>query len=165
MLLLRRRNHRRLLLRMFTLMRLIPPVWMLIAILGVIAIAYFDLGPIWIDRPFNLIGYAVSAIGFITVYACFRQFRTHKTAIHPGHDSSSLITTGLFRFSRNPIYIAMTVIILGAVMVSARPAALIMPILFGLVIDRLFIRMEERKLIETFGDDYSAYKARCRRWI
>lgn len=146
-------------------MRLIPPVWMMLAILGVAAIGIFDVGPVMIDRPYSFIGLAISAIGFLTVYACFSQFRKHRTAIHPGHDSSALITTGLYRFTRNPIYVAMTVIILGAVIVSGRAAALSMPIVFLVIIDRLFIRMEEQRLIETFGDEYRAYKARCRRWV
>ena len=76
-----------------------------------------------------------------------------------------LLTTGLYRFSRNPIYLGMTLTLLGWGLVLGSLGALLLVPLFPPWIERLFIRTEEAMLEDQFGDAYRAYAARTRRWL
>jgi protein-S-isoprenylcysteine O-methyltransferase Ste14 len=76
-----------------------------------------------------------------------------------------LITTGPYRFSRNPLYLGGNVFIFsGAALLVGSPAALLMTALHLPLLD-LFIRREEKQLAEKFGPQWSAYRARVRRWL
>ena len=87
------------------------------------------------------------------------------TAIHPLARSSFLVRSGPFRFSRNPIYLGMVLILTGAALAlgSATPW-LIIPV-FIWVIARQVIAGEERKLTAEFGAEYLEYCTRVRRWL
>lgn len=146
-------------------MKPVPPVWMLLGIAGAACVGFFGIGPRIIDNPWTYSGYALALLGFVGVVLCFRRFRAHKTAIRPGRESNALVTSGLYRYSRNPIYVAITLVVLGASIASGHAAAFVFPVLFVAVIDRLFITMEERMLARTFGERYDAYRATTRRWL
>ena len=90
-----------------------------------------------------------------------------KTTINPMRPdkSSALVTNGLYRFSRNPIYLADLVILIGWGVFLANIFSLSMIILFVLYMNRFQIIPEERFLEEKFGKDYLDYKAKARRWI
>lgn len=89
----------------------------------------------------------------------------HDTAVKPFEKSSSLVTGGVFGISRNPMYLGMTLVLLGAALLlgSLTPFAVViaLPILF----DRLFISPKEQMLEGTFGDQFREYRERVRRWI
>lgn len=92
-------------------------------------------------------------------------FRRFGTAVEPWKPSTALVTEGLYRFSRNPIYVgfAVTYAGLAVAMDSVVALALLAPCL--LVVDRGVIAREERYLAGLFGADYAAYRARVRRWL
>jgi protein-S-isoprenylcysteine O-methyltransferase Ste14 len=78
---------------------------------------------------------------------------------------STLITSGPYRFSRNPLYLAGNVcIFLGAALVFGSPAAVLITITHFPFID-LFVRREEKQLERDFGDDWLQYRRRVRRWL
>lgn len=92
-------------------------------------------------------------------------FWKYKTTIKPGEASSRLLTTGPFHFSRNPIYLAMVLVLIGlAAVLGGLTPWLVVPV-FGWLIARNVIPVEEALLHETFGAEYEQYKARTRRWI
>ena len=103
--------------------------------------------------------------GLLLDGAAAGYFRRLGTAVEPWKPSTVLATDGLYRFSRNPIYLgfAITYVGLAVAMDSVLVLLLLIPCL--LVVDRFVIRREERYLSARFGPDYDAYRARVRRWL
>lgn len=102
-------------------------------------------------------------IDFVSV-AAFIQAKTTVNPLAPDR-SSALVIGGLYRISRNPMYLGMLLILLGWILWLGQPLGLAVAALFVVLIERLQILPEERALEEKFGDDYRAYKSRVRRWI
>lgn len=126
----------------------------------------------WLDTGFGLTtelrrGIALPLIfgGLLLDGMAAGLFRRHETAVEPWKPSTALVTEGLYRFSRNPIYVgfAVTYAGLAIAMDSVVALALLIPCLA--VVDRLVIAREERYLADRFGADYAAYRARVRRWL
>jgi protein-S-isoprenylcysteine O-methyltransferase Ste14 len=92
-------------------------------------------------------------------------FARARTTIVPHQRASQLVTTGPYRFTRNPMYVALATIYVGAALMvgSLWPIALLpVPLAF---LDRVVIPFEERTLRGAFKDDYDAYCRRVRRWL
>lgn len=102
-------------------------------------------------------------IDLISIIAFFRA----KTTISPlsPEKTNTLVLNGLYRFSRNPMYLGMLLVLLGWSLWFSSPLTLIPIILFVLSITWLQIKPEEAALTEKFGENYTAYQARVRRWI
>lgn len=79
--------------------------------------------------------------------------------------SSAIVTGGIYRFTRNPMYVGMTFIALGLGTLMASVGALIMILPAVLAIDRFVIAKEEAYLQRRFGSDYEAYCRTVRRWL
>ncbi len=94
----------------------------------------------------------------------FRKARTTVNPLEP-EKASQLVTGGLYKISRNPMYLGMLLIILGWAAYQGVFIGLIPVIAFVLYITRFQIIPEERALIRRFGDEYRAYMHRVRRWI
>ena len=103
--------------------------------------------------------------GLLLDGAAAGYFRRLGTAVEPWKPSTVLGTDGLYRFSRNPIYLgfAITYAGLAIAMDSVLVLVLLIPCLW--VVDRFVIQREERYLAAKFGADYDAYRARVRRWL
>ncbi len=103
------------------------------------------------------------AIDAVSVAAFVRA----KTTVNPmaPERSNALVISGLYRISRNPMYLGMAMILVGIALYLGAPLALLMALLFVFLIERWQIAPEERALEEKFGDQYRAYKKRVRRWI
>ncbi len=103
--------------------------------------------------------------GLLLDGAAAGYFRRLGTAVEPWKPTTSLATGGLYRFSRNPIYLgfAITYAGLAVAMDSVLVLILLIPCLW--VVDRLVIAREERYLSAKFGAEYAAYRARVRRWL
>ena len=85
--------------------------------------------------------------------------------MQPFEGSSCLVTDGLYRFSRNPMYLGMVLILLGVALLLDSLTPLWVIALFVGWIHSQFIRHEEEMLFAQFGQDWLEYKARVRRWI
>jgi protein-S-isoprenylcysteine O-methyltransferase Ste14 len=93
------------------------------------------------------------------------MFARIGTTIKPFQESSKLATDGPFRFSRNPIYLSMTMLLVGfALLLGSLTPFLVIPAFF-LVIDKRFVPVEEAMLAQTFGAEFDAYRSRVRRWL
>jgi protein-S-isoprenylcysteine O-methyltransferase Ste14 len=95
------------------------------------------------------------------------QFRRAKTTINPmkAGNASSLVTGGVYRFTRNPMYFGMVLVLIGWVTFLSSPITLIFVPLFVLYINRFQIIPEERVLTWLFGAEYAEYKNQVRRWV
>lgn len=79
--------------------------------------------------------------------------------------TTSLVTSGVYSISRNPIYLGMLLVILGLAVALASPAALVLSAVFVVFIDRFQILPEERALSVILGQEYLDYVRRVRRWV
>lgn len=142
-----------------------PPVW-LVAGMALTWIAGWALPATVIDVAIvDSTGFVMMGSGVALMIWCGLLFRHHRTSIIPRKTPDSMITDGPYRFSRNPIYLADAIILTGWIMVVGSPVALITLPAFIMVINRRFIASEEAVLTQQFGDEFSKWSSRVRRWI
>lgn len=91
--------------------------------------------------------------------------RRHRTTIEPGQRPTSLVTSGVFARTRNPIYLGMLLIVIAIGLMTNGLWFLAAAVVLMVVLDRLVIRWEERTIETLFGDEYLAYRRRVRRWL
>src|SRR5438874_1264173 len=100
-----------------------PPVYLLAAIAAMAALHAFLPGVRLYTTPWRWLGLIPISVGIAFGVSAARLFRKHQTTIRPGQPSSRLVTDGPFRFSRNPIYVGMVLLLAGiaAILGSATP--------------------------------------------
>ena len=144
---------------------LLPPTYLFISIImiGILSISL----PIKtvIPSPSNLIGLVPFLFGVILNLVASKAFKDNRTTVRPFHQSITLITTGVFRMTRNPMYLGFVCILFGTAILTGGLSPCIVPVLFAVIIDRAFIRVEERMLQKQFGKDWQDYKRQTRRWV
>lgn len=115
----------------------------------------------------TLLGWGVAICGFAMDLYCFIGFIQRKTTVNPlkPENASAIIVSGFYRFSRNPMYLGMVLVLVGWVLVLQNPASLVATALFMAFITRFQIIPEERALTARFGEAYLAYTRRVRRWF
>lgn len=143
----------------------IPPIILLVSILCQIVLHY--LLPIrqLIDAPWIWAGIGVIVFGVLIIIGPATAFFRANTTIKPFEDSSSLVTTGVYNYTRNPMYVGMVVILLGVAVLLGDLSPFIMPVLFVPLLNARVIRHEEQMLEERFGDEYRDFMESVRRWI
>jgi protein-S-isoprenylcysteine O-methyltransferase Ste14 len=107
-----------------------------------------------------LAGGGISLVGTIA----FRRARTTVNPMKP-QSTSSLVTGGIYKFTRNPMYVGLLFVLLAWGVFLSSGWALVGPLVFVLYINRFQIAPEEKVLSLMFGSAYSAYMARVRRWL
>lgn len=110
-------------------------------------------------------GWAVMAPGLLLMFWAMRSFARADTAIIPYNTTTTIVPTGPYRFSRNPMYISMALVQIGFALMFATAWILILLIPTMLVIRYGVIAREERYLERKFGAGYLDYKNRVRRWL
>ena len=112
-----------------------------------------------------LLGWPLVGGGMLLAGWFFRTMRRADTPVDPREPVSRLVTTGPFRYTRNPGYLSMAMIYTGvASLANSLSCMLLLPAVL-LVIQRGVIEREERYLEGKFGEEYLRYKAQVRRWI
>lgn len=147
--------------------RVPPPVLMLAAaILMWMLNRWLPLAQ-WIAPPWNQFGILPAAAGLALGIAALVRFRRERTTTNPLDPSqaSHLVTEGVFRVSRNPIYLGMVGLLIGWAIWLGGASPWVMPPLFAIVITAVQIIPEEHALDQLFGDQYRAYQRRVARWI
>lgn len=143
----------------------VPPVWTLVFL--VLNWLLDRVAPVY---PFDSAlargtGWSVALVGIGIFAAAVVWFRRKDTTIHPGGKPTALIVEGPYRFSRNPIYLAMALVILGQALWLGSLLPVLMVYAFIRIITVRFILREERNLREAFGTAAEDYLARTRRWL
>jgi protein-S-isoprenylcysteine O-methyltransferase Ste14 len=144
-----------------------PPVWLLL--FGALMWGLHRLvpSPTSITHPLNQAGWLLVAAGAATIVTVMLQFRRANTTINPRSPakSSSLVTSGIFGYSRNPMYLGLSIALAGwAIVLGTLGPWLALPV-FVLVITRLQIEPEEAVLSVLFGAPYRDYCAHVCRWF
>lgn len=109
---------------------------------------------------FVIAGVAVAISGVVS----FRRAGTTVNPTRPG-STSVLVGTGIYGVTRNPMYLGMLLVLLAWAVYLSNPLALLGPVAFVLYMNRFQIAPEEKALATLFGDEFSAYTARVRRWM
>jgi protein-S-isoprenylcysteine O-methyltransferase Ste14 len=144
----------------------VPWVFLLTYILGVGLEHALPLRP-GKETPlgFLVAGGVLFAIGAVSAGWGLVTFRVARTTTVPGKASSRLVSWGPYRFSRNPMYVGLTVAYLGeAAMLRQVWPVFLLPLIVG-YLNWVVIPVEESKLKEVFGEEYDRYRARVRRWV
>ncbi len=112
-------------------------------------------------------GVVLMAIGLCYGAYAFISFALSKTTADPTNPNRTvaLVTGGVYRISRNPMYVAMAAILIGFSLSLGNVVTLVFPLVFILIINRFQIKPEERVMEEKFADHYRAYKKSVRRWL
>jgi len=121
----------------------------------------------WIQRPWNRVGVFPAAIGFVIVVAAFARFHQARTTVNPRDPgkATQLVTDGVFRLSRNPMYLGLVLLLIGWALWLDSASPWLIPPLFMIVITRVQIIPEEQALEVLFGAEYVAYRRSVGRWI
>ncbi len=142
-----------------------PPFFLLLILLLTLILKWIIPAANLIFPPWNLLGILPLGMGITINILADRQFHIHRTTVKPGELSSLLIKDGVFRYSRNPMYVGMVFILLGfAILLDSWVSFLVLPGFTAFVHYR-FICQEEKKLEEQFGEDWLAYQKEVPRWI
>jgi protein-S-isoprenylcysteine O-methyltransferase Ste14 len=143
-----------------------PPLWLL----GALAFAWVQktyyafglgFGPGWAD----LLGGLLVGGGLILMALAVYEMRRHRTTVIPHKEAARLVTSGIFKRSRNPIYLGDSMLLLG--MILYWDAVLALPLLpiFVWLIEWRFILPEEARLKRKFVTDFHTYSQQTRRWL
>ena len=106
-------------------------------------------------------------LGMLLLLASGVLFRHHETTVNPvhPHKASTLVISGLYRYTRNPMYLGFLSLLFAWTLYLGNAVAMLVPVLFVYTLNRFNIIPEEQALLARFGEDYSSYKKQVRRWI
>ena len=138
-----------------------PPVWL---------VAFAALA--WVFRSDGVLPGFLAPLGIVLVLGglvlaalAAYELRRHETTIIPHETADALVTSGVFSRSRNPIYLADVVILVGLGLIWGSTLGLVLAPALALVLERRFILPEEARLAARFGADFDAYRELTRRWL
>ncbi|KIC42046.1 S-isoprenylcysteine methyltransferase [Ruegeria sp. ANG-R] len=144
----------------------LPPVWLV----GFAALAWIQARVL----PFGLsLEGAVSDLlsgiliggGVILAIMAVVEFRRHRTTVIPHQTPSAMVQSGIYKRSRNPIYLGDVLILAGLILRFDAVLSLVLIPIFVWVLERRFIIPEEDRLRRTFRADFARYERKTRRWI
>jgi protein-S-isoprenylcysteine O-methyltransferase Ste14 len=145
--------------------RVLPTTYLLGAIVAMIALQV--IVPVTRVIPFrwNLIGIIPLVLGVTLNLIADAAFRRGGTTVKPFEESAALITNGVFRMSRNPMYLGFVGMLVGIAVFLRSLAPYGVILVFAILINRVYIRVEERMLAARFGPAWEEYKKNTRRWL
>ena len=125
------------------------------------------LWPIKLDMPtvFNVVGDLLTIGGGLLCLLAWREMNKAGTNIDPYQSSSVLVSSGVFAFSRNPIYLGFCLVTAGIGISKDSLFVLISVVLMVVILQWAVIEKEEAYLADLFGEEYIRYKKKVRRWL
>lgn len=150
---------------MMRMKKILPPTLLIICI--VIMFLLHLVLPVSCILPFpiNMIGLIFIVNGVLISMISSNHFEQKKTTVMTFDIPEVLVIDGLYRYSRNPMYVGLGLIIIGIWMLLSTVSPAIVVIAYFILLDIYYIRFEEKVLEMKFGEAYIEYKARVRRWI
>ncbi|WP_120635942.1 isoprenylcysteine carboxylmethyltransferase family protein [Ruegeria sp. EL01] len=144
----------------------IPPVWLLgFVLLAWLQARFLSFGLSLEGGATDLLSGVLIGGGILIVVMAVVEFRRHQTTVIPHETPTALVQSGIYKYSRNPIYLADILILAGLVLrLDAVLSLILVPILVWLL-ERRFILPEEDRLRRTFRVGFARYERKTRRWI
>lgn len=140
-----------------------PPTWLLLCLVAAwLQSRWLPLLPM--PDPVRWMGVGLALAGALLLVMAAAQFRRHRTTILPRETPSSMIKTGAFGVSRNPIYLADAMMLAGAALWLDGASLVLVPV-FMAIITRRFILGEEAAMRTVFGAEFDRWSAQVNRWV
>lgn len=140
-----------------------PPILALIFIGLALLLGW--LIPIALPAFVEWIGLGLILIGLVLAFGAFNEFRKAHTTLDPHGSVKALVTQGIYQFTRNPIYLGFLLMVIGFPLNSGSYSGLVVAPFFMVTMNRLVIEKEEAYLEKKFGEAYTGYRSRVRRWF
>ena len=145
-------------------MKFYPPHYLLVLSLCMLLTWYFgESSPQ--NLPLIIFGLGLIGLGFLLAFNSIARFIRAKTGVVPFSESTTLITEGFYKYTRNPMYVGMISFLLGLLIILNNPINFTFLVIFFFIVRNLFVVKEEVQMEETFGEDYLTYKVKVRRWL
>ena len=145
--------------------KIIPPIYFFASMVLMVGLHHHLPLVQLIPEPVSFAGVILIITGFMMSTWGANAFRKAGTPVKPFEPSTTLVLHGLYRYTRNPMYLGLTVILIGSgILLGSLFPFLVIPVFF-LIIQEGFIKHEELFLENIFGDEYREYKSRVRRWL
>ena len=142
-----------------------PPVYLVLTLIVMSLLNYHLPIVRWWTPPASYAGFILIVLGtWMTGYSA-RLFTRAGTPLIPFERTTTLITYGLYRFTRNPMYLGLVIIVLGVAILQGSLGSFLPLPVFVWILQTTFVRGEERFLEALFGAQYLDYKRSVRRWI
>jgi len=142
-----------------------PPVLTLIHLIIAFALGWLIPLPIPLPTFTPILSIVLVLLGLAFAGSAVFQFRAKRTTVNPHGSVSMIVSDGPYRFSRNPIYVGLVCLLIGFPLIARSLWGLILSPVLILSFDNLVIQYEEAYLEKKFGEPYTNYKSRVRRWI
>ncbi len=142
-----------------------PPTYLYMSIAFMVGLHFIIPIVEVFNNYWKLIGVIPIILGIYFNIAADKSFNKYDTTVKPNKASDRLITCGVFKISRNPMYLGMVLILLGlGFILGSLSQFLVIPIFISLL-NKKFIQIEEKMLEEKFGDFWIEYKDTTRKWF
>jgi protein-S-isoprenylcysteine O-methyltransferase Ste14 len=145
--------------------RVHPPVLMAIHLAAALLLGWLVPLPLPVPGFAYVAGSIVVILGLLVAFGALRQMIQAHTSPDPHAPTTSVVTTGIYRFTRNPIYVGYLCVLIGIPLIFGNYWGLVLSPLQVILFNRLIIQHEEAYLFGKFGQEYLDYKTRVRRWI
>ena len=142
-----------------------PPILLLIHLLAAFLLNWLLPLPFAISKVVIWLGYILVLVGLGFAFNAFNRFRQANTTLDPHGSVSAVVISGPYSFTRNPIYLGFTCFLIGFLFIFKSYWGLILSPIFILLMNVLVIQHEEAYLEKKFGETYTSYKSRVRRWL
>ncbi|WP_209504486.1 MULTISPECIES: isoprenylcysteine carboxylmethyltransferase family protein [unclassified Ruegeria] len=144
----------------------VPPVWLIaFAALAWAQARYMALGLSLESGLTDLLSGVLIGGGALMAVLAIVEFRRHKTTVIPHETPTAMVQTGIYKRSRNPIYVGDVLILAGLILRFDAVLSLVLVPVFVWVLERRFILPEEDRLRRQFRTDFARYERKTRRWI
>ncbi|MDF3821916.1 isoprenylcysteine carboxylmethyltransferase family protein [Leptospira sp. 96542] len=145
--------------------KLLPPILLIICIFVMSIVHIFYPLKQLVLYPYNLIGLVFLLSGIIMSMFGSNQFKKRGTTVMTFDEPIKLVQDGLYKYTRNPMYLGFVLFLFGFAVCLGSFTPYSVVVFFVLVTDRWYIKFEETKLKQTFGNEFETYQKNVRRWI
>ncbi|MCC6568024.1 MAG: isoprenylcysteine carboxylmethyltransferase family protein, partial [Anaerolineales bacterium] len=137
----------------------------LIHIVAAWLLGKFILLPMVISPMIRNIGLALAGIGFLFGLLSLYAFTKARTTVNPHGSVKTIVSSGVYRLTRNPIYLGMVLMLIGFPLAFGNVWGIPLAPVFIFLMNKLVIEHEEAYLEKKFGEAYTGYRSRVRRWL
>jgi protein-S-isoprenylcysteine O-methyltransferase Ste14 len=145
--------------------RVLPPMYLYGAIVLIFLMHFLFPIAMVIPAPWHFLGILPFALGSALNLLADHGFKISGTTVKPFETSTALLTGGVYKISRHPMYLGFILILLGIALFLRSLSPYIVVGVFAILMELVFIRVEEAMLEDTFGEAWTVYKRGVRRWI
>jgi protein-S-isoprenylcysteine O-methyltransferase Ste14 len=142
-----------------------PPTLELYCLLGMVALRLIFPLALFSNWLLLSLGIATIIFGIVMGVGAESQFKRSDTTVDHLGVATKLVSDGWFRYSRNPMYLSLALLLVGAWLALGSVSPLLGIIIYLVLTERWYIASEEKRLVAKFGSKYESYRSRTRRWI